>query len=348
MKKYFIIAAAAVVALAACTKSEVDNTAYEQSRVINFNAVAHKATKAPLTGTTYGTGAPNFGVFAYALADRDPIAGSWAANSSALSPYMDNVEIKYNDTDKIWEPDATYYWPLSGSLTFIGYSPYMASGVTYAPASKTLTFTDFVQVAAVASQKDLMWATTNPDLQANQSVYVPGGGDKKGVNIVFHHALSQVRFAIKKATGLSGYTITVNSIKFNANSKGTLTVVNDTPSWGTATTNLEYTVKEGNQEATEAAYVAYGDAHMPIPQALTAGTQQFVITYSLETTGGISLGQKTATFNLRTSDVVEWAQNTIYTYNLLIDLDKIYFNPTISEDWDGPVTTDVDVPADHV
>lgn len=68
MKKYFIIAVAAVVALAACTKNNADKTAYEQAKVINFNTVANKATKAPISGTTYSYDAPEFGVFAWYLA----------------------------------------------------------------------------------------------------------------------------------------------------------------------------------------------------------------------------------------------------------------------------------------
>lgn len=346
MKKYFILAAAALVTLASCMKNDIDQTS-QKGREINFNAVAAMATKTPLEGTTYGTGAPHFGVFSYALANRTPIAGSWDANESALTPYMDNVEISYDPDDKIWEPGSVYYWPLSGSLTFIGYSPYMASGVSYTPASKTLTFTNFVQVASADSQKDLMWATTNKDLQGNQSVYTPGGGTKTGVNIVFHHALSQVVFAIKKDAGLSGYVIKVKSISFNANSKATLEVVDDVPTWGASSENLSYTVGSADQVATDAAYVQYGSAHMPVPQTLTAGTQQFSVTYSLETTAGLALGQKTATFNLRTDSVTAWAQNTKYTYNLLIGLEQIYFNPTISEDW-GTASSNVDVPEDHV
>ena len=85
MKKFFVIAAAALVALAACTKAEINDTDYQKSKEINFVTVANKATKAPITGTTYPSDAPSFGVFAWYLA-----SGNWntsAANSSAVS-YM--------------------------------------------------------------------------------------------------------------------------------------------------------------------------------------------------------------------------------------------------------------------
>ena len=47
MKKYFILAAAALVTLASCMKNNADTTAYEQSKVINFSTFTGKATKAP-------------------------------------------------------------------------------------------------------------------------------------------------------------------------------------------------------------------------------------------------------------------------------------------------------------
>lgn len=367
MKKYFILAAAAVVALAACSKNYIE-TPSEETRVINFSAVSGMTTKAPITGNIYGTSAPDFGMFAYALPDRtpDPIAGSWAANSSALTPYMDNVMIKYNNDDHIWEPydESTpayvnYYWPLSGSLTFIGYSPYMASGVAYAPASKTLTITNFTQANNINDQKDLMWATTNADLQDNQSVYTPGGGDKTGVNVVFHHALSQVKFFVKKAAGLEDYTLTVNSITFDAYSKGTFTIANDAITSTTAegvTYNTNWT-SQAKQDAFvfnsggsniaapnyEDAFVQFGtQANMPVPQQLANGTQTFTITYSLSK-GGIILGQKTiSNVNLLGNDVKAWLPNTIYNYNIVIDLNKIYFNPTVS-DWTPTSSQSIDV-----
>ena len=338
MKKLFF-AVAAIVAISACSKTEVDKASTR--KVINFSAVSGKTTKAPISGTTYKTTDPTFGIFAYALEEGK----TWAANSADGQTYMDNVEISYNATDLIWEPAKTYYWPLSGSLTFVGYSPYGCNGtVAYAPATKALTVTDFTQVATAADQEDLMWATTNPDLTDNQSTYTSESATstKTGVNEVFHHALSQVCFAIKKAAGLEDYVITVDTIKFNAYSKGTLTVTNDVPAWASQSADLSFTAGVTSQEATDAAFVAYGDANMPVPQTLAASTQQLTIGYSMTTTGGVNMGHKTKVVDLLGTDVTAWAVNTKYTYNILIDLDKIYFNPTIVE-WTEGASQQIDV-----
>ena len=41
--------------------------------------------------------------------------------------------------------------------------------------------------------------------------------------------------------------------------------------------------------------------------------------------------------NLRNGAITAWNNNTKYVYNITIDLNKIYFNPTI-EDWTSPAT----------
>lgn len=350
MKKFIFFAAAAVIALASCTKNEADKTAYEQAKVINFNTVAGKATKTPLSGAVYKTTDPHFGVYSFAL----PTNGqTWAANSATSGLYMDKVEISYNSTDLIWEPASTYFWPLSGTLTFTGFSPISeASKVSYNTTEKKLIVTNYVAAAATANQTDLMWAETQKNLSDNQSTYTDENSNTstlRGVNMVFHHALSQVIFKVKKAAGLDDYTVTVNSIIFNAMSTGTLTVTDDTPEWGTATTKANYTSEGSDVIApnNSAAFAVFGNANMMVPQTLTAegseNDQKFDITYSLEKSG-VNLGQKTVTIALKTDAVEAWVQNKIYNYNIVIDLNKIYFNPTMVE-WDdaNPQPTQITV-----
>lgn len=348
MKKFFFLAVAAIVALAACTKNNPDTTANAERR-INFSTVAGPNTKAPISGTVYKTTDPEFGVFCYALT-----AGkTWTADSADGQLYMDDVEISYNSTDKIWEPSSVYYWPLSGSLTFIAYSPYGCAGtVAYAPATKALTVTDFTVAEDPDDQEDLMWATTNPDLADNQSTYTSESATStlKGVNEVFHHALSQVKFNVRKAAGLEDYTLTVTKIEFKAYNKGTLTVTNDSPAWSAQAflTGGDAFDFDANNTANVVApnhandYAAFGVANMPVPQTLATGVQTFTVTYSLAK-GGVDLGSKTSDpVDLLGSAVTAWAPNTIYNYNIDIDLKKIYFNPTIV-DWTTGSSQQIDV-----
>lgn len=346
MKKLLYPALAAIAVLSAsCTKNSIDkqDTSSSQAK-INFTTVTGRNTKAPINGTTYKTTDPAFGVFCYVLP-----SGTWASSSASAQTYMDNVQICYVSADKIWEPANTYYWPLSGSLTFVGYSPFGCAGtVSYAPATKALKVQDFTVKASAAAQEDLMWATTNPDLTANQSTYTSelGTSDLRGVNEVFHHALSQVKFNVRKAAGLEDYTVTVNSITFDAHSKGTLIVTADSPAWSAQAkqTGFVYDTGGADVEAPDSSeeFAPFGSANMPVPQALSATVQTFDITYSLSK-GSVDLGSKTLSgVDLLGTEVTEWLPNTIYNYNIVIDLEKIYFNPTVVE-WTPDTPQEINV-----
>ena len=272
---------------------------------------------------------------------------------------MNDETVRYDttvDANGIYATATTYYWPLSGSLTFIGYSPKDATGtVAYAPANKALTVTDFTVDSSADDQQDLMYSTTQADCTdettTDKGNYLSASNDtqsiNKGVNMIFHHALSQVKFNVKKAAGLDAYTITVNSITFHAYNKGTLTVTADTPAWsaqafitGNDAFDYDATVSDVEAPNNSENFAAFGVANMPVPQTLAASTQTFTIIYSLSKTVGndtVNLGQKEVTQDLyvNAQGLTAWAPNTIYNYNIVIDLKKIYFNPTIVE-WTSP------------
>lgn len=236
MKKILALAVIAVFALASCSHNTLDPQS-QKAREINFNTVANKATRAPITGTTYSYNLPSFGVFAYYLA-----SGNWdtaAANSSAVS-YMDDVEIAFNDTKDIWAPSSTYYWPLEGKLTFIAYSPKSAATATFSNAG-LLTLSGFTVNTTVADQVDLLYSSLAADKTQNESYYVDSANSKNsetaeedmGVNIKFKHALSQVIFKAKTADEVyaAGLSFKIDSIVVNAPSTATsMTVTNPTDS----------------------------------------------------------------------------------------------------------------------
>ena len=375
MKKFFIIAAAAVVAFAACSKTEADKTAFEQNRVINFNTVANKATKAPISGTTYSYDLPSFGVFASYL-EKDK---TWAANKATATRYMDDVEVSFNDTKDIWAPASTYYWPLEGSLSFIAYSPKAAATATFAEATGTLTLTGFTVASTVADQVDLLYSSVNADRTMNESYYVDGTNSKnsetaegdKGVNIKFKHALAQVIFKAKTADEVfdAGMSFKINTITVNAASTAdNMTVVNPADAdaaatittWTNPKTNADFAVRsEDFPNATVAAGAAnflgktlsdpIGGALLMIPVTAFAGTDPTVtIKYTLyRTSDALAMGSKTVTIHFDDIDdtIANWQAGKKYVYNLTIDLQKIYFNPTIT-DWVDGGSQDVDVPND--
>ena len=130
MKNLFIIAAA-VAAMAACTKSSV---VYDDSQnEIGFIPVPDVVSKAndkygPIgtdgTGNTetYPTN-ETFGIFAYhnnnAVADTE-----WNAFYPNASLYIDNKEFCHDNDKNSFVGRTPAYWPKTGSLAFAGYSPW--------------------------------------------------------------------------------------------------------------------------------------------------------------------------------------------------------------------------------
>lgn len=175
MKKFFLIAVAACVALASCTKNEVAPTDPQE---ITYQAVIGPSSKALLTGTAYPT-SQTFGAIAYSSAD-------------ASTPYINAAEVSYNTTGKYWSTATPYYWPVNASLTFYSYSPFKYSelggaAITVASTSTGISINDY-DVAA-HQETDLMVADVQKGLTANNHQIA---GWVKGVNTQFRHKLSQV------------------------------------------------------------------------------------------------------------------------------------------------------------
>lgn len=322
MKKIIILAAAALATLASCSKVDVKTP--DMQKEISFRAFNYKAqnTKAPIEGTIYKLTDPNFGMFAYWY-DGTTVTSWDAAGATA---FMEDVEIVPNTTLNIWEPEATYYWPLSGAITFIGYSPKNDDvDASYTNTTKTLTISEFDAL----NDYDLMYGEIAADKTANDTDYKHENGtttNPKGVDVKFHHALSQIQFYVK-----SDYDIfKVNSIVVKGAKNGeTLTVVNNVPSWTAAGTAADVTVGE-TETAVTAAYAQYGDSKLLIPQNLTGVTVE--INYS-QTANGIT-STTTKAFSASSAAFSAWEINKKYIYYIDITANKIYFAPEIV-DWDA-------------
>ena len=292
---------------------------------------------------------------------------------------MDDVEIEFNDTKDIWAPSSTYYWPLEGTLSFIAYSPFDAATATFTEATGTLKLTAFTVNTTVADQVDLLYSSVNSDRTENESYYVDSDNSKnsataendKGVNIKFKHALSQIIFKAKTADDVydSGLSFKIDTIVVNAASTAdSMTVVNPAENalasaitvWTNPKTNANFvvsttdfpneTVATGDANfLTKTLSDPIGDALLMIPVTAFAGTDPTItIKYTLyRKSDALRMGSKEVTIHFDDIDdtVTSWQAGKKYTYNLTIDLQKIYFNPTVT-DWTDGGSQDVDVPDD--
>ncbi|MBQ9548070.1 MAG: hypothetical protein IJV01_02790 [Bacteroidales bacterium] len=256
MKKFLILAVAAVAAMAACAK--VENGPSPQQSEIRFSVINHaqqrRAQTLPYAGLTYPTGVP-FGTFAWwtqndwtgIAADQDYV-------------FMDNEQISYQSIDNqyVWAPASTYYWTKSGKITFASYSPYTAAGTdkgySQIPVYNVANGFVFNAYSIIpATDVDLMYA----DLAANcnqdtnlDGTAVTDEGDSgfSGVPTIFNHALCRLNFAFRaighKNPNVDRIVIDVTDVDIcHIDSLGTFTQ-SATPRWATshatAATNYEY------------------------------------------------------------------------------------------------------------
>ena len=381
MKKYFILAAAALVTLASCMKNDIEQTS-KQGREINFNAVANKATKAAIDGVYFPNNAGSFGVYAAYLADGE----DWATDFASSNLYMGTSagagqEVHYVSGDKIWEPTSKYYWPLQGSLTFFAYYPF--AGLTtpaYTQVTKSFSMGSFTVNTEAASQVDVLVSSFAEDKTGNESTYNDGTTTSTltGVPIVFKHMLSKIVFTAAADANVygSGLSFKINNITLGARkTSASMTVTpGSTPTWDDPTALQAFTVintafpnalTTNNAEnwLTTSQSAEIGSAMLMIPntnflgedntddlKATTDNDDEYVtVSYTLyRRNDGLSMGSKTIKFWLNDNQgtVNHWEAGKKYTYQLTIGLEEIRFAPTVT-DW-VPEAQTADVPGNGI
>ncbi len=263
MKKSILLAAAAIAALAGCSKVEVKSVDEAPAR-ISWNAVVGKhSTKAPVEGTTFSTGL-SFKTFAFYNANGT----AWPTGASL---YIDNQEVNYYAAAvapfvaNSWHTLTANYWPKQGSLTFFSYSfannPVSFTGNLTCTAADGLKLVGYDVNETGNKNSDFMVADIKDGQRQNTT---SAAGAEKGVPTIFRHALTQiVGFYVETKDNYKGAAlaagskvIEVNSIKIvKAYSKGDYTMTNNaaarTESWENRSDfqTYEYTPVAGKSEA---------------------------------------------------------------------------------------------------
>ena len=156
-----------------CTKVE---QSYPTQTQICYNVVQYTQTKAageyPTTEKFIST--------AFYLEDGK----TWAANHSEAIAYIENATISFNGT--LWrDASRSYYWPHTGKLNFLSYSPAAIKPNTTIDKDTGITIKDW---DVNANQNiDIMVADVQTEQTSNQNV-----GTYTGVPTIFRHKLSQI------------------------------------------------------------------------------------------------------------------------------------------------------------
>lgn len=252
MKKYFILAAAALVASAACTKTglDIDNNAGPSYKV-GFEVANYAAqTKANVALTNADDALYQFHTYAYQFPKVGDPVDFMNTDIFAWDNATPAAKVTTGTSIYSWAPEDDYFWPKTGWINFYSYAGTQnpAESVSADKKTVTLSYTD----ATIASTDNIMVADAALRFNANQSTYAVDGTEGSGhvttgVPTLFRHMLAKLYIDVKiqipaakqsantswKVQVLDGYDIDGNSTISDAEksliipvNQGTLTLVN--------------------------------------------------------------------------------------------------------------------------
>ncbi|MCR5276482.1 MAG: hypothetical protein K6D54_02255 [Bacteroidales bacterium] len=222
MKKYFIIAAAALVAFAACTKVEVADTP-ETAQKISFEVAKYMATTKAETSLLAETDATGTIVDTFAT-------NAWYHSVNDGTQYfMKDVDILWKSSVNEWSSVIDYYWPKTGYVNFFSYAG--TPGPTTVNAENSLVYTDKV----IAYNDNVLVADAAYGFHANLAEYKIDHSSVQGVTTLFRHYLSKIAFNVMlrtteaKKSATNYFKVEVLEASIKVSNKGTLTLSNADP-----------------------------------------------------------------------------------------------------------------------
>lgn len=322
MKKFFLIAASALVVFASCSKVNINYENDGQPQEIGVFAVNKNMVKGAVSDGTFPTN--------YVMM----VSSYLAAGDGTAGAYFSNKEFRGSESNSIWT--GGQYWPVSAAtLNFLAVAPQVTSAVT-----TSITDAGVATVTVKSNetnQYDVMYAVG----QASKSA---GAAPNDDVSMLFKHALSWINFNFK-TTNASGVTIKINSVTINgATVNGELTVTSTnytstntqvaTASWNATASQSGIDVPGAAAEfILDSDYETFGNGLLVVPAKAT----NFVINYTITPTGGTP-----QTFNYTHTLTETWAMAKRYTYNVSITLTEITIDPSVDPwvDYDADENTD--------
>lgn len=345
MKKYIVIALAALVAFSACTKT---NPEEKKSEKISFTVANYmpqtKANVSILPETE------QFMSKAYLH----------AAGVEGVQNYFgtDGETIKWFADDAEWRPDLNYYWPKNPDsyINFVSWFDNKASS-----AGNTITVTETSIVWAcndIAADQNFMFADEAWGYKNNDGALYKKDGVTEGVPTLFHHALAKLSIKAKAAvTEKNGtrWDITLEDMLVNNFVNcAKVTLTNAEPSTKPSTAAYTAVWERGNTAGfavqtptdpltTSEVTLVNEKSAFPILRDIQA------LVFNIR----IKAYQGTATdpyseevipvnvlFNtLGDPAITAWEMNTKYTYTIIInpETEIIKFDPAV-EEWNPEVT----------
>ncbi|MGM9784535.1 MAG: fimbrillin family protein [Candidatus Cryptobacteroides sp.] len=346
MRNYLFIAAAACVALAACTKNEVKPVEVDQE--ITYQTIDTKAASNFASDK-------HFTSYAYML----PSGQAWDDKYASGSAYIADADIYYHTSPNYeWKADKTYYWPKQGSLTFFAWSTYTNAKPSLAGANVSCTQANGIQVDAfditLNKNVDFLVAEVAKDKKANESNHEDKSSNTwaKGVPTVFKHALSKLVFKVQTVKGSSPYDYTADNVNFTVKSiklKGVNNKLSYSQEWQSGSTASKHTWTDpASPEEIEEVPVFSGEyiaSNTATPLTPASGTDYYIvipqtfdtddvleIVYDITTSFTGTPVTETVTINdKKLSDAyTQWEPGKEYTLTIKLGIDEVLWDPDVT------------------
>ena len=377
MKKFFIFAAAASVALVSCVKNEGPVASVEQGPEISFEApILSPNVKSALELCNDFPTDVKIGVWGYYYvngtnSELPANYAGFAAGTLYMGSAQGGLPVQYYDGTvdgtgsavQTWKHATNkYYWPKNGSLTFTAYAPYNAKNAALANTTASgVTFTEYQVPTTPSEQEDLLYSERVYNKKAIDAD--PGlNGTYEGVSLVFKHALSSIQFKVKAAADYSTTTLIVKKIEllnvaseasFDQNLADADLATSTAGVWTGFADKTNYTVdlpsvdgitlsstnvlyaRNGQVDAPAAASGRQSTDFILIPQVLdddrvNGNNIKLRVTFTLKNDQMAAPIQQVITKDLITDTVTEWKEGCRYLYTISVDLDEIYFEPSVT------------------
>ena len=278
MKKFFIFAAAAVVAMAACSKVETGTSIGNNK--ISFQVARYVAQTRAAEDAVALTETDEFVTKAWLHANGAAMGTDFFGTSA--NSYIDTVS--YNGSDA-WEPSREYFWP-KGAGSYINFVSWFATN-SKAPSYVIETSMEWGSSAApmtIVTDDNILFADEAWRFSSNAETY-QYRGVSSGVPTLFHHALAKVAFNVRLATPTEStktiWDVQIDSVVFKVGNNGYLTLVNADPTSAATTRAWKVGTVYGSGLEATSANIGWARPSVPtletiVDSAITvSGTQQF-------------------------------------------------------------------------
>ena len=376
MKKYIIIAAAAIAAMA-CSKVNITDNTPDVKLTFAPAAYAPQTKAEALQDSedaieefkSYAVFHPNGGD---GVAFFTPTGG------------VETISLT-EGTPNVWAPSHDYYWPKAANSYINFISWYDENGTPNTHTETSLSWVIDGSTRSLATDDNILfadeaWRYTRNDTSTDDPNYISVSGVAGGVPTLFHHALGKVKFTVRAAKLNNGVaspnttsweiTLTTFSLS-NVFSTGKLDLINADPEdmttsvWKTKNGSTAYascadaawvttgTAAALTKDSSNDVSITSTDAANPqtiiaqrsvIPQSISNMTLTVTCTVVTKFNGTAYMTEEISQ-DIALSEILStaWSMNKILTYNIVInpETSKVLYDPALEEDWtsaDGSAT----------